>query len=292
MTPWDGSPGDMRRLPLDRDTLDRLLVGAIAPEDAPPGYAEIARTLRSAAAAPTPEELAGEREAVATVAAAVRSHQVPLVRRSARRSSVHSMLRKSKVTVLVLSGAFVAMTGLAAAGTLPGAAQDVAHDMLAQVGISVPGANSHAGAHPDTRGSSSNTTGSEVSDTARTTTATGVDKGALISNIASGGASQAGAQGAPDSTKGSVISDIARTTTATGVDKGAEISTAASDGKSQAGQNGGSSQASAPVPAPNDGGTGTADTASGGASDTGTGTADSASQGHSAAGSGTAQPGH
>src|SRR6266536_2984794 len=222
MTPWDGSPDEMRRLPLDRDTLDRLLVGAIAPEDAPPGYAEIARTLRSAAAAPTPEELAGEREAVATVAAAVRSHPVPSVRRSARRSSVHSVLRKAKVAVLVLSGAFVAMTGLAAAGTLPGAAQDVAHDMLAQVGISVPGANSHAGAHPDTRGSSSSTTGSGIS---------GVDKGALISNIASGGASQAGAQGASDSAKGSVISDIARTTTATGVDKGAEISAAASEGK-------------------------------------------------------------
>jgi hypothetical protein len=37
----------MRRVRLDGDTAERLLRGLIAPEDAPPGYAPVARFLRA-----------------------------------------------------------------------------------------------------------------------------------------------------------------------------------------------------------------------------------------------------
>ena len=52
-----------------------------------------------------------------------------------------------------MTAAFVAVTlactaGLASAGSLPGAAQDVASAMLAKVGISGPGLDEHAGTHP------------------------------------------------------------------------------------------------------------------------------------------------
>src|SRR4029078_12654913 len=73
MNLWSDFDCEMHPVPLDLDTADRLLAGTVAPEDAPPGYANVARLLESAAAAPTPGELSRETEVVATVAAAVRS---------------------------------------------------------------------------------------------------------------------------------------------------------------------------------------------------------------------------
>lgn len=147
--------------------------------------------------------------------------------------------------------ALAGATGLAFAGSLPGAAQDVASTMLDKVGVSVPGPNSHAGDHPNVRGKSS--------DTAVTSSS---------------------------SDKGIEISQLATSTDLTGVQKGAAISTLASGGKSQAGKQGQASEAQgAPVETPNNGGTGTADTASGGQSSQGTATANAASDDHSVAGS-------
>ena len=48
-----GQPGDidvdMESLPVDDFTLDRLLSGTLDPDDAPPGYAGVARLLQAAA---------------------------------------------------------------------------------------------------------------------------------------------------------------------------------------------------------------------------------------------------
>jgi hypothetical protein len=52
-------------VPLDDDTAERLLAGHLHPEDAPPGYAEVARVLQAAAGPPAREELAGEEAALA-----------------------------------------------------------------------------------------------------------------------------------------------------------------------------------------------------------------------------------
>ena len=48
MRAWDDFVSEMERLPLDADTADRLLAGAVLPEDAPPGYAGVASLLAAA----------------------------------------------------------------------------------------------------------------------------------------------------------------------------------------------------------------------------------------------------
>ena len=252
MTLWSDFDCEMHPVPLDLDTADRLLAGTVAPEDAPPGYANVARLLESAAAAPTPGELSRETEVVATVAAAVRSSS-SIESGSPRRFFMPFALSRSRMTAAFVALTLACSAGLASAGSLPGAAQDIASAMLAKVGISVPGPNEHAGTHPSVRGSSSDASSDAVTR--------------------------------------SDIAELATTTDLTGVDKGAAISGAASDGKSQAGQHGSASGGSAPVDTPNNGGTGTADTASGGKSSQGTSTADAASGGASSAGSGNSSNG-
>ena len=251
MTLWSDFDCEMHPVPLDLDTADRLLAGTVAPEDAPPGYANVARLLESAAAAPTPGELSRETEVVATVAAAVRSSS-SIESGSPRRFFMPFALSRSRMTAAFVALTLACSAGLASAGSLPGAAQDIASAMLAKVGISVPDPNEHAGTHPSVRGSSSDASSDAVTR--------------------------------------SDIAELATTTDLTGIDKGAAISRAASDGKSQAGQHGSASGGSAPVDTPNNGGTGTADTASGGKS-SGTSTADAASGGASSAGSGNASNG-
>jgi hypothetical protein len=235
--------GEMQRMSLDADTADRLLAGRVVPEDAPPGYARVAAFLT--AGGPT-ETATADPTFLAVLAATVRSSPVTRPRRSKR-----SIVSRIKLATAFTATALAATTGLAFAGSLPGAAQDIASEMLAKAGVTVPGPNSNAGDHPSTRGSSTEQSGA-------TPTSSG---------------------------KGSEISDIARSDL-TGLDKGAAVSTAASDGKSRAGQEHG-----APVSTPNTGGTASADTASDGRSTEGTAEANDASGGHSSAGSGNAAAG-
>ena len=256
MTYWSDMDSEMQPLPLDTDTAERLLAGSVAAEDAPPGYGRVVGLLEAASAGASSEELAREPETVAAMKAALRS---PVHRNvaSSRRSFMPFALSRPRLTAALVAAAFAASVGMASAGSLPGAAQDVASEMLAKVGITVPGPNDSAGTHPDVRG---NSTSVPVAPA--------------------------------DAGKGAEISELATTTDLTGVEKGAAISTAASGGKSQAGQHGSASGTSAPpVETPNSGGTGTADTASGGKSSAGTATANAASGGKSAAGSGNASSG-
>jgi hypothetical protein len=261
MTFWSDMDSEMQLLPLDTDTADRLLAGSVDAEDAPPGYGRVVRLLEAASAEASSEELAREPETVAVMKAALRS-PVHGNAASSRRSFMPFALSRPRLTAAVVAAAFAASVGMASAGSLPGAAQDVASEMLAKVGITVPGANDSAGTHPDVRG---NSTSVPIAPA--------------------------------DSGKGAEISELATTTDLTGVEKGAAVSTAASEGKSQAGQHGSASGAgsasttAAPVETPNSGGTGTADTASGGKSSTGTATANAASGGKSAGGSGNASDG-
>jgi hypothetical protein len=248
MSPWGDLESEMKRQPLDTDTADRLLAGSVAPDDAPPGYAGVAALLAPAADSPRADDLSGESETVALLAAVVRSSQ-PKMTKPRRRSIVPRL----RLVTAFATVALAATTGLAFAGSLPGAAQDVASAMLDKVGVSVPGPNSNAGDHPNVRGTSS--------DVAVTSS---------------------------DSGKGGEISQLATSTDLTGVAKGAAISTLASGGQSQAGQH---SRTAAPVATPNGGGTGTADTASGSESSDGTAIADTSSDGHSGAGSDNAADG-
>lgn len=249
-----------------------------------PALDERVVSLLAAAAAPTePGAVPGEVQAVAAFRAA--SH-------TTRRPSMYSSNFNAKTFMATSLGAGLLLTGgvsAAAAGTLPGAAQDTASEWLAKVGVSVPGANAHSAGHADQRGAS------ETADAS--TPAAGTDDGTTS-----------------PSNKGSAISELARQSQALGVDKGAEISTLASGGKSQAGVHGkpdpasepgsrahspaqkptkpshpagsshGKSDGQPPVETPNRGGASTSHPANDHATN-GTDTADEASSGHSSAGS-------
>ncbi len=220
---------------LDPATQESLIRGDVHPDDAPPGYQEVARLLRAVRETPPVAPLPNEHEIVAAMAARVTSGAVHPRRQGMRSDSKRTFARAKLVAVLV-AGSLVAMTGLAFAGVLPGPAQRIASNVLSKIGITVPGPDDHAGTPLG---------GPSPSVAVPTPTLHG---------------------------KGAGISNLARTTPAKGVNKGAVISTAASNGKSQAGQHG--QATSHPSPAPPAGGSGgstTGATHSGGHSSEGSG---------------------
>jgi len=150
MSGGDALEPDMRRFALDSGTAERLVRGAVAPADAPPGYGEVASLLQDAGAPRTTGPHADKAATVAAVAEAVRSH--PPTSAAPRRS----VFTKAKLAAAGLAGALTLTTGLAAANALPGAAQSAASDALAEVGVSVPNPNSHSAGHANNRGKSVN----------------------------------------------------------------------------------------------------------------------------------------
>ena len=206
MSLWRDFECEMQRLPLDLDTADRLLAGHVLPADAPPGYEAVASLLNGLRA--HEEEVLWHEDTVPELVSGGRS---PLLETMStpRRSTLH----RFKLAGTALAAALACTTGLAFSGSLPGAAQDVASSMLAKVGVTVPGPNEKAGTHPNVRGTSPDVAvsddadqneapaengegkGAEISELATTTELTGVEKGAAISTLASGGKSRAGQQG-------------------------------------------------------------------------------------------------
>jgi hypothetical protein len=247
----DLSP-EMRRQLLDGDTLERLLAGRVEPDDAPQGYAEVARVLRAAAAPIDPADLGHESEHVEAARILVTRRSFASDRSDGRPTQMRSKGYRLKVAGLVVLGTLLGTSGLAVAGVLPDTAQDMLSNVLDRVGISVPTADHPAGSVPASEHPASS--GEQISEIARTTDSTGVGKGADISSIASGGMSQAGEHGSAQH----------GTAEHGGAGHGADV---------------------APVSTPNTGGTSTADAASG-HSEAGTDIADERSNGRSAAGSG------
>jgi hypothetical protein len=201
--------------------------GARLPESTEPAGAdpltEMLETLRRPGLA---DELAGEARSVAHIAAAVRAAGTA---DHDRRAPVASRRFRLSLTAALAGAALTAMSGLAYAGALPGAAQGVASDVLARVGVTAPvphdssatddgpGAPTADDPAGDTGGSTdpSGSTGEATGDTG------GADEGS----------------GAPDSTehgKGKMISELAHSTPGPG--KGKIISVVASEGKSHAGK--------------------------------------------------------
>jgi hypothetical protein len=129
-----------------------------------------------------------------------------------------------RAAALALCGGLLLTGGAAAAavGALPDPAQQTAKGVLAKLGVNIPAphgraalglgvhhARSGTGMHKPVataeptatpRDSEPSATGNEVSALARSTTLTGVDKGAAVSGLASNGKSQAGQHGKPAST--------------------------------------------------------------------------------------------
>ena len=208
MSVWRDLDFEMQRLPLDVDTADRLLSGSVLPADAPPGYEAVA-TLLDGLRPPSEERVFRHEDTMPKLVGTGRSSLLNTMS-TPRRSTLH----RFKLAGAAFAGALICTTGLAFAGTLPDAAQDVASSMLSKVGVTVPGPNENAGTHPSVRGSSS-------------------------PNGADSNGAEANDEAAENGTgKGAEISELATTTDLSGVEKGAAISTLASDGKSQAGQHG------------------------------------------------------
>jgi hypothetical protein len=130
---------EMRHAPLDDDTTDRLLAGAVAPDDAPPGFARVAALIQASRAAADPSEL-GAGEAIGVVAAAVRGVSEPHPVAPQRKSMLAKLLT---VKVAAIGGValFGATAAAASTGTLPTPAQTAVSGALDKVGVSVPTAH-------------------------------------------------------------------------------------------------------------------------------------------------------
>ncbi|HEX9505128.1 MAG TPA: hypothetical protein VGA62_03885, partial [Acidimicrobiia bacterium] len=113
---------------LDESTAERLLEGQLLVDDAPPRYRRVAEAVALAGAEATDAELANKSEAVAMIAARLQREaawDTPIARRSSM-----SKRRFAQLAAASTVGAISLFGGLAAANTLPGAAQGVASDML------------------------------------------------------------------------------------------------------------------------------------------------------------------
>ncbi|MDA8072432.1 MAG: hypothetical protein M0Z82_12755 [Actinomycetota bacterium] len=163
MEPADDVTGEMRVLPLDAATADALLEGRIGPDDAPPGYREVASAVRSARSGASVAELAGEEQVVAAMVAAaagsLRTSPLSPMRRRPMIAKLMSAKVAAVATGFVLVGGGVAA---AATGSLPSGVQHSVADAAAHVGVSIPGKGSgaHQATTSGTTGSTNATTGS------------------------------------------------------------------------------------------------------------------------------------
>jgi hypothetical protein len=161
----DASSAEMRRrhdphtdpLALDEEAAERLLSGQLSPDQAPPGYAEVAALLAATAAPPTPEELAGKAAALAELRAVTRA-RVAGSRRAARPPRRR---RRFGLAAVVVVGALVT-GGVAAAATghLPAPVREAARSVLDTGGRAEPAPRTSPG--PAAAPSSSSTPGSSA----------------------------------------------------------------------------------------------------------------------------------
>jgi hypothetical protein len=234
----------MGKVQLDEETADRMLAGVVDPADAPPGFEAVGRLLETVRG--------GSRRAVAAgpAGAALLEPKPAAPQRRGGQSMVTTTPHRIRISAVAIAAALCATTGAAYAAGLPAAASSTADAVLQKLGIAKPAPAKHEHSRP------ADTHGSTVSTLAHTTTATGRDKGAAISAVASAGKSRAGqhrgkgagSKGTSGDTqgdgqgkgKGKEISTLARTTPP-GPAHGSTVSTAASGGKSHAGEHGGGS---------------------------------------------------
>ena len=221
MSSWGDLEYEVRPVPLDPTTADRLLAGLVAPEDAPPGYADVARLLEAAASNPsTAYELADEEEIVARMAVVVRWSSTAAAPGPRRRSK--PALRRPRMAAALVAAGLACSAGLASAGMLPGVVQDVATAGLATMGISVPGGDDEAAPGPSKRRASAGTPSrAAVSVNARKPKRAEARNGSPISAARRDAKGHAGPRNSPsgppsDTGKNDEISGPVRQTTRTG----------------------------------------------------------------------------
>jgi hypothetical protein len=261
--PCDDLDSEMERTLTGVEVSDRIVSGHPAAAELPDGLERVAAVLAAARSAPEPGELARETDTVAAMAALVRSSPVttPASTRRKRFMLIHPLRLRTAAIFAAL--VFASTGGLAAAGALPGPAQDVVSTILSELGLSLP---DQAGGEPETARPSQSEKGLAIAALASGSDERSLERGALISALASDGKSRAGANGQPADAGGAPVS--------TPNEGGTPTADTASGGASEPGttmadaQSGGASAA----------GSGNADVAAGGAQ-TGLGTASDAAGG-------------
>lgn len=152
----------MHGSPLDDSTVDRLLSGRLLPDDAPPGYANVAAALRAARAPRVPREQTVD-DAVVRAAAAVAKSELTSPTAKGR-----TMMRRSFLPINVVAASAVGALGLAT--------------VAAGVGVAVTAGGSNHPAHrhatsAHVSGTPSATEQMEGSSTSAATTPTGPAQG-------------------------------------------------------------------------------------------------------------------
>jgi hypothetical protein len=139
--PADDLSSDMRRHPIDDLTAERLLAGAVDPDDAPPAYAQVAALVQTAKAPASADELVRRDADVSAVAAALTEQLAGTT--TPERTRMISRRFGAKALAIAIPALALTATGAAAAtGSLPGSAQSAVHGALAHVGVSVPSGSS------------------------------------------------------------------------------------------------------------------------------------------------------
>jgi hypothetical protein len=140
----------MKRHPIDEVTAERLLAGNVEPDDAPPGYAEVATLVKTAKAPATPEELVRRDADVSMMTAALASPATASTTSEGTRM-ISSRFGAKALAIAIPALALTATGAAAATGSLPAPAQSTIHGALAHVGLSVPsGSHTNSGDTGDT----------------------------------------------------------------------------------------------------------------------------------------------
>jgi hypothetical protein len=127
---------EMNKWMLDDESADRLLSGTLHPDDAPPGFAQLTALLRAAGRPASPSPI--DQQRIAAIVAAISAHDSQPADKAKTKAPRPSLLRRARVSALLVAGMLFGSAGLAMAGALPSAMQSVAATVLSKVGISVP----------------------------------------------------------------------------------------------------------------------------------------------------------
>jgi hypothetical protein len=205
---------------------------------------------------PHPRELAREAETVTAMAAIVRSCGSLDDSSERRRRLMLTQPLRVRTLALVAATMLAATSTLATAGALPAPAQDVVSGVLDELGITLPdqAGGGERSQVPEQLPSAAEK-GAVIADLATGSGATGVEKGAAISAVASDGQSRAGNRGAP--------SDAGSAPVETPNDGGTSTANTASNGSSLNGDAGGTDNADSASDGRSAAGSGNADVAAG-----------------------------
>jgi len=190
MTDWRDLEEEMDGTLLEPDAADILLAGS--PADAlPAAYAEAAVLLGALRAPARRDELVREGATVAAMASVLLS---PTPSKPRRRRRMSLGILRIRVAIVAAALVLAATATAAATDNLPTPAQDIVTDVLAKLGLELPGGAGDEGEGIDPATLPAPASG--IVELARDDELHGLDKGTAVAGLASGGASDAGRENA------------------------------------------------------------------------------------------------